>query len=258
MFYKKQGIPENGEVVICTVKKILFHSVFVDIDEYRGKEGMIHISEVSPGRIRNLRDFVKEGKTVVCKVLRINRQGNIDLSLRRVSTVQKVKKLTEVKQEEKAEKLLQYVGKLLKKDMKSMYHEVGFKALGEYDSLNNFFLEIVVNGREVIDQLEIPKATADVLFKVVKEKISTPEVKIAASLSLNCNAPNGIEVIKKILSKVEKDDVKVSYLGAPKYKIEVTAMNFKEADAKLRKIGEQIIKDAKKVKTDGEYHKIAA
>ena len=37
MFYKKQGIPENGEVVICTVKKILFHSVFVDIDEYRGK-----------------------------------------------------------------------------------------------------------------------------------------------------------------------------------------------------------------------------
>src|SRR3989344_1878368 len=61
MFYKKTKSPEIGDIVICTVKKVLPHSVFVDLDEY-GKEAMIHISEIAPGRIRNIRDYVKEKK----------------------------------------------------------------------------------------------------------------------------------------------------------------------------------------------------
>ena len=71
MFYKKKGFPEEGELLLCTVKKILYHSVFVDLDEYENKEGMIHISEVSPGRIRTLSDFVREGKKIICKVMNI-------------------------------------------------------------------------------------------------------------------------------------------------------------------------------------------
>ena len=73
MLFKKQDFPEEGDLVLCTVTSVQFHSVFVDMDEY-GKGGMIHISEVSPGRIRNIRDFVKEGKKIVCKVLRINQE----------------------------------------------------------------------------------------------------------------------------------------------------------------------------------------
>jgi len=76
MFYKKKDFPEEGEIVLCTVKKILYHSVFVNLDEYENKEGIIHISEISPGRIRNIRDFVKENKTIVCKVLRTNKEKN--------------------------------------------------------------------------------------------------------------------------------------------------------------------------------------
>src|SRR3990167_9616471 len=89
MLYKKKGMPEVNEVVMCTVKKVLFHSVFVDIEDY-GLEGMIHISEVSPGRIRNIRDYVKEGKKIVCKVLKVDEvKGHIDLSLRRVNEAEK-------------------------------------------------------------------------------------------------------------------------------------------------------------------------
>lgn len=258
MFYKKPGLPEVGELVLCTVKKILFHSVFVELDEYQTKEGLIHISEVSPGRIRNLRDFVKEEKKIVCKVLRINKEGNIDLSLRRVTTNQKLKRVTEIKQEEKAEKLLQYIGEQLKKDLKKMYEEVGTKAIEEFGSLNNFFLEIVVNGRGIVDNLKLPKATADILFKIVKEKISTPEVKVSATISLKSFSPNGIVEIKHILLKYIKDNVNIIYLGAPKYRIEVTAPNYKEAEIKLKDSAESIVKEIKKIKGDGEYHKIAA
>jgi len=72
MLLKKEGFPEEDELVMCTITKVQFHSVFANLDDY-GKNGMIHISEVSPGRIRNIRDFVKEGKKVVCKVLELIR-----------------------------------------------------------------------------------------------------------------------------------------------------------------------------------------
>ncbi|MEK6869062.1 MAG: S1 RNA-binding domain-containing protein, partial [Nanoarchaeota archaeon] len=49
MLLKKEGFPEEDELVMCTVTKVQFHSVFVTLDEY-DKGGMIHISEVSPGR----------------------------------------------------------------------------------------------------------------------------------------------------------------------------------------------------------------
>ena len=55
MIYKKTGLPEDSEIVMCTVTKIQYSSVFVKIDEY-GISGMIHISEIAAGRIRNIRD----------------------------------------------------------------------------------------------------------------------------------------------------------------------------------------------------------
>ena len=93
MLFKKQDFPEESELVLCTVTSVQYHSVFVELDEY-SKNGMIHISEVSPGRIRNIRDFVKEGKKIVCKVLRINREkGYIELSIRRDNETEKSRKI---------------------------------------------------------------------------------------------------------------------------------------------------------------------
>ena len=104
MLYKREGLPEEDEIVMCTVTKIFPHSVFVNIDELN-KTGVIHISEISPGRIRNIRDFVKQDKKIICKVLRINKErGHIDLSLRRVIDAQRRNKSDEIKQEQLAEK----------------------------------------------------------------------------------------------------------------------------------------------------------
>ena len=122
MFYKKKGLPGENEIVICTVKKILYHSIFVDLDEYEKQDGMIHISEIAPGRIRNIRDYVKEGKKLVCIVLRVNeKQRQVDLSLRRVSMSLRNKKNDEFKQEIKAEKLMESVAKQQKTTLLDYY-----------------------------------------------------------------------------------------------------------------------------------------
>ena len=107
MLYKKKGLPEEGDIALCTVTAIKGHSVFARMDEYKDLVGMIHVSEVSPGRIRNIRDFVKEGKTIICKVLKTYPdRGHVDLSLRRVSEGLRRTKLQQVKQEQTAEKII--------------------------------------------------------------------------------------------------------------------------------------------------------
>ena len=89
LLFRKKGLPEEEEIVICEVTKIYQNSVFANIIEY-DKSGMLHISEVSPGRIRNIYDYVKVGKIIICKILSVNKEkGHVDLSLRRVTESQK-------------------------------------------------------------------------------------------------------------------------------------------------------------------------
>ena len=135
MLLKKQGFPEESEIVLCTVTSVRYNSVFANLNEYN-HSGMIHISEVSPGRIRNINDYVKEGKVVICKVLRVNKErGYIDLSLRRVNEGQRRAKVNEIKKEQKAEKIIEFVAKKLKKDIKEIYKTISDNILTKYDLL---------------------------------------------------------------------------------------------------------------------------
>ena len=94
---------EEGDLVLCTVEKIIGTTVFVKIEgEYNEKQGSIIFSEIAPGRIRNIRDYVVPKKRIVCKVLRTSGQ-TIDLSFRRV-TKKEQKEVTENYNQEKAYK----------------------------------------------------------------------------------------------------------------------------------------------------------
>jgi translation initiation factor 2 subunit 1 len=243
MFYKKKGIPEEGEIVLCTVKKILYHSVFATIDEYENIEGMLHISEISPGRIRNIRDYVKEGKQIVCKILKIDKaKGHIDLSLRRVNNSQRINKIQEFKKEQRAEKILELIGKSLNKDISKIYKEVGYKLIQEYGSLNAAFESFVLDP-DKIDKLGLTKDLSALFKKTLKEKIKIPEVEIKEIIELSSEKPDGIEIIKEILSKLQKGEIKINYIGAPRYKVNIKAPDYKTAEGLM----EQLNKDAEKI-----------
>jgi len=241
-------MPENGEIVICTVKTVLKTSVFATLDEYINKEGMIHISEVSPGRIRNIRDYVKEGKKIVCKVLRTNEKGHIDLSLRRVNTSQRINKINEVKQQQKSEKLLEMIGKQVGKSLADMYELIGFKLIEEYGTIHKAFQQFVIDP-DLIKQLKLDKKIGQVLSKTIQEKIKPPQVTIQTVLSIQNNSPNGIEIIKRLLLKLQKGNIKITYINAPRYNISVTASDYKTAEAVLKNLEETIVKEAEKDKS---------
>ncbi|HLC58273.1 MAG TPA: hypothetical protein VJI68_00260 [Candidatus Nanoarchaeia archaeon] len=255
MFYKKPGKPEIGELVVCTVRKILPHSVFVSIDEYQNLEGMNHISEISPGRIRNLRDFVTEGRVIVCKVLNINLQGNIDLSLRRVTTNLRINKLKDYKNEEKAEKLVEQIAKNLGMDLKAAYNDLGYKAIEKYGSLNMFFQAISEYDKKAVTDLKVSSKLSEDLYKFVKEKIKPIEVSVKGILNLKSDNSNGLEDIKSILSKAVNKGVNVSYLGAPKYKLEVISKDYKIAEGKLKEFLDEAVILAKKLNCEMNFAK---
>ena len=255
MLFKKQGFPEDDELVMCTVTKVQYHSVFVNLDEY-DKAGMIHISEVSPGRIRNIRDFVREGKKVVCSVLRVNQEkGYIDLSLRRVNEGQKRAKVDEIKKEQMAEKIVEFIAKKLDKDTKSLYSEISEKILAKYDSLYDCFEE-VVSKEGLLEKIGLEKSIAGDLEDAIKQRIKEAKVNIEGKLKMISYAPDGIEIIKEALKKakeVGKDNFIVKYLGGGSYNVEVDAKDFKEAEKILKNSTEAALEFIKNKKGEGEF-----
>ena len=236
MLYQKEGYPEEDELVMCTVTKVQFNSVFVSIDDYN-KSGMIHISEISPGRIRNIRDFVKEGKVIVCKVLRVNQdRGQVDLSLRRVSEGARRSKVEEVKQEQKAEKIVEFIASKLGTDVKTVYNDVFAKVGKKYGMLHNAFMA-VVEGELKLGETGLDKKTAEVLEAEIIDRIKPAEVKIDGIITAKSFEPNGAEIIRNAFrSSLETgENITISYLGGGKYHISVVANDYEEAEERMEK-----------------------
>ena len=236
MLFKKQGFPEDSEIVICTVTKVQFHSVFVKIDEYE-KSGMIHISEVSAGRIRNLNDYVKVGKKIVCKVLRINMErGHIDLSLRRVSEGQRREKVDELKQEQKAEKILETASRELKTKVDVLYKKVTSKVFKTYPLLHYAFNAVVEDDISLSKDLSVDSKDAEVIEKIVRERIKPKEVIIGEKISIESFNSRGIEIIKSALLNAVKMGCEIKYLGAGSYDLQIKDAEYKSAEGKLTTI----------------------
>ena len=76
---------EVGVVYSGTVKKIMDFGAFVEI--LPGKDGLVHISQICEERVENVSDKLSEGDTVKVKVLEIDRQGRIRLSMKEADEV---------------------------------------------------------------------------------------------------------------------------------------------------------------------------
>lgn len=237
MVRKKKGMPEESELVLCTVTKIYPHCVFANVDDYEHKQGMIHISEISPGRIRNIHDYVKIGKKVICKVLRVDMQkGHIDLSLRRVSEGQKKEKAEMIKKQQKAEKIVEFVAVKLNMDKDKLYADLLSRSAEEYGSLHDVFEDFIVEESALRD-LKLPKEVYDELAEVVRQRIKPPEVVIEGEIKLRSYSPEGVNVIKRILTEADSSDdaVIIKYKGGGAYSISVTYDNYKDAEKVMEK-----------------------
>src|SRR5204863_3522164 len=75
-------VAEIGKVYTGTVRRVEAYGAFVEI--MPGTDGLVHISELAPYRVREVSDVVKEGDEMSVKVINIDETGKIRLSRRAV------------------------------------------------------------------------------------------------------------------------------------------------------------------------------
>ena len=69
---------EVGRIYTGTVRKIVEFGAFVEL--FPGTDGLIHVSELSDKRVKNVSDVLSEGEEVMVKVISVDRAGKIRLS----------------------------------------------------------------------------------------------------------------------------------------------------------------------------------
>lgn len=242
MSLEKPEWPEIGEFVVASVRRIESYGAYVYLDEYN-KEGLLHISEISSRWVRNIRNHVRQGQKIVLQVLRVDSgRGQIDLSLRRVSRDERRKKIEDWKKNRRAETLLRSAENALKMTEKEINEVVGIKLVERYGSLYAGLEATAKRGIEAMTDAGVPKKVAEVFGEIVKDKIIVKSVTIDGFFEITSMDPRGVEVIRRALQETAEvaekyeAEAEVFTLGAPKYRVEVTADDYKKAEAALEEM----------------------
>jgi translation initiation factor 2 subunit 1 len=230
--------------VVCTVKQVVDFGAFVALDEYAGRQGLIHISEVASGWIKYIRDHVREGQKIVCKVLNVDKsRHHIDLSLKDVNEHQRREKIQEWKADQKAWKWLQ----MAYTDRPEDLNRVAGTLMEAYNSLYLALEEMAVAGPEALAEVGLSEQDAKILEALARENVKIPTVEISGYVDISSPASDGVEAIKKALKQAkrikDKDaTLNVTYIGAPRYRIHVTAPDYKHAESVLKKSAQAVVK----------------
>jgi polyribonucleotide nucleotidyltransferase len=75
-------VPEIGKAYDGIVRRVEPYGCFVEI--LPGSDGLVHISELAPYRVREVTDIVQEGDSLTVKVINIDEQGKVRLSRKAV------------------------------------------------------------------------------------------------------------------------------------------------------------------------------
>jgi len=258
MVADKDNWPREGDLVVGTVKKVLDFGAFVELDEYPGREGLIHLSEVAPGWIKYIRDHVREGQKVVCKVLKVDPvKKHIDLSLKDVNQYQRKAKIQEWKLNLRAEKWIAFVRDNLNlgdEEVQKLREEL----INRYGGLYQAFEEISLLSD--VNEVNLDERWRAEVYRIARENIRHPKVEIAGFVDLTCFEEDGVDKIKKALKsglKAKKDDteLEITYVGAPRFRLHLVADDYKRAEAVLKDAANRIIKEIKKLGGKGEFHR---
>ncbi|MDV3278278.1 MAG: translation initiation factor IF-2 subunit alpha [Nitrososphaerales archaeon] len=239
----ERSLPEPGEIVICTVRELTSHGIYVNLDQYGGMNGFLHVSEISTGWVRNIERVAKPQQRLVLKVIRANRQRQeIDLSLRQVTNEERRAKVIQWKREERALAIMNVVKKKLALDDATLASytsklEEGFGTL--YAALE----EASKKGEKALASLDLPPTVVKATSEAAGEKIIPPRYEVGALVEVSSRSPEGIEHIKKTLEGAmgsASAEVKITYAGAPKYRVRITADDYKQAEKAMDAVLEKI------------------
>lgn len=228
---------EEGDLVLCKVGKVTNTITFVTMPD--SSEGTIISSEIAPGRIKLMRQYVVPNKQIVCKILKIE-GDHIHLSLRRVNSKEK----KEVMQAFKQSQAIDVAFKQILKDEEEPIKE---KILKDFKNLSEF-VKSIQNDESLISKY-IPEDEQNAITQVAKKRKKNQE--LVQNIKIKCIENDGMARIKKIFL-LDNKDISITYISAGNFKLKLTVEDFKQGKKEMTEILEELEERAKK--SNCEFH----
>src|SRR5712692_4377803 len=219
MMTSEQGssMPEPGEIVVCTVRELTSHGIYVNLDQYGGMNGFLHVSEISTGWVRNIERVARPQQRLILKVIRADRtRKEIDLSLRQVTNEERRAKVIEWKRAERAQAIVNAVRKKVSLEEKQL-NECVTKMVGQFGSLYAALEMAAKKGEKAFAGLELPQEFVTAVVETATEKI-----------------------LLAVASSPGSAEIKITYAGAPRYRIRITADDYKQAEKVMASVLDKV------------------
>ncbi len=228
--------PEEGEIVVCVIKEVKKNGAYATLDNYGDKEAFIFVGEIAAGWVKNIRGFVRKGQRMAAKVLKVNQERqSIELSLKSVSEERRREAMQKWKNENRATQLLGIVGERVKWS-ESQITEMHSELVEVFGALYSAFEECAIDS-SALNESGFEGKWTEIFVELAVENIVPPFVQIRGFLDIQVISEEGIEVIREALSAAEKagsggeeTTVTCHYDGAPKYRVEIRAPDYKAAE----------------------------
>lgn len=235
-----------GAIYVCKAKKLLQHGVIISVGD--NQEGFIHISELSKRWVRDVKDIVKEGDQIVCKLIKQDQQ-TAEFSAKRVTDNEKRQALKEWSVENRINHIIE---KASNKDAAGL----GQKIKEKYGSMYGFYDAILKNGKTALNELKVSKELTDALLDFVEK--TKKKITIKTELFIQDFGDDGIDNIKKLLLEPysNKNNYSIRYIKAPNYLITVNAGDTKKTISENKKILDGLETKSKQLGIEFKYKEL--
>lgn len=256
---QRKQLPDVNELVIATVREIFDYGAYVTLDEYNDIRAFLPWSEITTKWVKDIRDVLREGMKVVGKVIRVNKaKMQIDISTKRVYDDERKKKLLEYKQKQKAHKILEIVAQKLNKSIDEAYQQVGWKLEDTYGDIYFAMEKASQEGPQVLREAGVPEEWINAIMEEIQKRFETKKVTVTGYVILRSLDGNGVNKIREVLLSMLQQssnsvEIRIYTVGAPRYRIDVSAEDYKTAEKILMQVVKQAEATARKLGVQFEF-----
>jgi len=98
-----------------------------------------------------------------------------------------------------------------------------------------------------LDKFDLPKTLKAKIADIVQKNIKKQIIEVTKTIKYSCFGGNGINTVKEgLINATKNKQCKIHYIGAPRYRITVTADDYKIAQKEMADITKKIENYAKK------------